>query len=271
MEKLNKVTTNGTTYTLQDYELNNSLSGINGLVKSSIGYLTEAIAGIDYDYPVLVGTSAPTPNTKGEIGQRYINKNATMQNGLAAEYVCTSVGSVYTWIPIGTIGNVLTIIADTYSPSSTYEIGDIVVYENYLYKCSVKIAKGEEWISSHWVSITIESLINEQVAILNVLINDKAPSVHTHVINGTREINVDNWTLAANDDGYYYNTVTVDSISASDNPIVDIVLTSNKQENEDYLRAWGCIDRIETQTKTIILYAKERPTNNFTMQFKVIR
>lgn len=270
MNKLNKVTTNGTTYTLQDYELNNSLSGINGLVKSSTGYLTEAIAGTDYDYPVLVGTSAPTPNTKGEIGQRYINKNATIDNGLVPEYICTSVGSVYTWIPIGTIGNVLSIIADTYNSSSTYKIGDIVIYENYLYKCSVTIANGEEWIPSHWISITIEDIINEEVSTLNTLINEKAPNIHTHVINKTCEIDSNNWLLKT-DSGYYYNTITVNGISQDDNPIVDIVLTSNKQENESYLRAWGYIDKITTETNKITLYAKEIPSTVFTIQLKIIR
>lgn len=35
MAKINKLTTNGTTYELQDYDLNDSLSKIVGIVKSN--------------------------------------------------------------------------------------------------------------------------------------------------------------------------------------------------------------------------------------------
>jgi len=293
MEKLNKVTTNGVTYTLQDYELNNSLSGIYGLVKSYEGYLSEAVAGTDYDYPVLVGTSAPTPTTQGSIGQRYINKNATIENGLIAEYVCTSVGSTYTWIAVGATGNLLSVIADIYNTSSTYAIGDVVTHEGGLYKCTATIAVAEIWTPTHWSSITVDELIVEK----GELINEKAPRVHNHTVSdiintipvekgGTgatnvaaaraslgaastitynKKIELSGWSEDVNSGGYYSNTVVITGVLETDNPIVDVVLASNKQDNESYLRAWGLIERITTGTNQIVLYAKEVPSTAFTM------
>lgn len=99
MAKVNKVTTNGTTYELQDYELNSNLSVITGIVKSSAGSLSKAVAGTDYDYPVLKGTSAPTTSTIGAIGQHYLNTSAIEP---PYEWVCVKVsGSTYTWVEVG--------------------------------------------------------------------------------------------------------------------------------------------------------------------------
>ena len=188
MGTLNKVTTNGETYELEDYRLNNSLSEINGLVKSQHGELNQAIAGTDYGYPVIIGASAPTEETEGIIGQCYVDKRATKENGLTAEYVCTSKNQIednmytYTWIPIGTIGNVLNIVADTYSPSNAYSIGDIVIYNDFLYKCTVNIVVGEPWTSNHWVQVRVDNVIREvydyierEKAEINNTIDGKAP------------------------------------------------------------------------------------------------
>lgn len=99
MAKINKVTTNGTTYELQDYDLNDSLSKIVGIVKSNQGSLSNAVAGIDYDYPVLKGKNAPTTSTVGAIGQHYLNTSATKA---PYEWVCVKIsGSTYTWVEVG--------------------------------------------------------------------------------------------------------------------------------------------------------------------------
>lgn len=116
MAKINRMLNNGTTYELQDYELNNKLSSFSGVVKNASGTLSQAVAGTDYDYPVLKGTGAPTTSTKASVGQRYVNTSATAANGVSAEYVCTAVsGSTYTWVAVGSAGH---IVAST-APSNT--------------------------------------------------------------------------------------------------------------------------------------------------------
>jgi len=45
------------------------------------------------------------------------------------------------------------ICQDYYSPSSTYSVGDVVIYENKLYECSTDISVAEAWDSTHWTQI----------------------------------------------------------------------------------------------------------------------
>lgn len=161
MAKVNKLTTNGTTYELQDYALNASLSGITGIVKSSSGTLSKAVAGTDYDYPVIKGTTAPTTSTAGVVGQRYINTTATADNGLAAEYVCTNVSSgVYTWVGAGAGSATLDVIANAYDSTATYAIGDVVIYSGGLYKCTTTISTAEAWTASHWTATTVSDMLS---------------------------------------------------------------------------------------------------------------
>lgn len=116
MAKINKMKINGTSYELQDNSLSSDLSGFSGMVKNAGGSLSGAVAGTDYDYPVLKGTSAPTTSTKGAVGQRYVNTSATASNGKSAEYVCTAVsGSTYTWVAVGSAGHIVSASA----PSNT--------------------------------------------------------------------------------------------------------------------------------------------------------
>jgi len=40
--------------------------------------------------------------------------------------------------------------ATVYSNEATYDVGDIVSYENNYYQCIVAITVAEEWNSAHW-------------------------------------------------------------------------------------------------------------------------
>ena len=55
-------------------------------------------------------------------------------------------------------------VAPQYSASSTYGIGDYVVYNNQLYRCRVEISTAEAWTSSHW---TATVLSNEVTGVYN--------------------------------------------------------------------------------------------------------
>ena len=107
MAKLNKFVSNGIEYEVQDYELNDSLSKVNGILKSSKGSLETAKAGTDYDYPVITGDGAPSTLTIAiGVGQRYVDLTATSENGRVPEYVCTAItGSSYTWAATGVTKN----------------------------------------------------------------------------------------------------------------------------------------------------------------------
>ena len=46
-------------------------------------------------------------------------------------------------------------IADTYSASSTYAVGDMVLKDGQLYKCNTAISTAEAWTAAHWTAVTV--------------------------------------------------------------------------------------------------------------------
>ncbi len=48
---------------------------------------------------------------------------------------------------------------DTYSSSSTYAVGNMVIYNNTIYECTTAITTAEEWNSSKWTIVPI--IVNE--------------------------------------------------------------------------------------------------------------
>ena len=52
-------------------------------------------------------------------------------------------------------------IAPAYSTSSTYALGDLVTYNNTLYRCSTAITTAEAWTSGHWTAVTAANRIGK--------------------------------------------------------------------------------------------------------------
>lgn len=50
---------------------------------------------------------------------------------------------------------------DTYSASSTYALGSLVIYEGLLYKCTTAITVAEAWTIAHWTQVSLTSLAND--------------------------------------------------------------------------------------------------------------
>lgn len=46
-------------------------------------------------------------------------------------------------------------IAAEYSASSTYKVGDVVLYNGQLYKCTTAITTAEAWTAAHWTAVTV--------------------------------------------------------------------------------------------------------------------
>lgn len=68
-------------------------------------------------------------------------------------------------------------IADEYSTSSAYAVGDLVIHENKVYKCTTAISpSGESWDSSHWSETTIDT----QLAEMKGDVTDLKNSIYTH-------------------------------------------------------------------------------------------
>lgn len=46
-------------------------------------------------------------------------------------------------------------VANEYSSSSTYAVGDMVLKEGQLYKCNTAISTAEAWTAAHWTAVTV--------------------------------------------------------------------------------------------------------------------
>ncbi len=90
------------------------------------------------------------------------------------------------WINIPTIKGenaTLDVIADEYSSSVTYALGDYCIYDNNLYKCTTAIVAAEVWTSGHWTQITVSDEISQLKSDLTDFIEDFGSDVDTAVDN----------------------------------------------------------------------------------------
>lgn len=73
-------------------------------------------------------------------------------------------------------------LADTFDNTATYAIGDIVIYNSLLYKCTVAITTPGDWTGTdNWTRTTIE----EALRLLEVEIATKQDSEVTVIVSGT--------------------------------------------------------------------------------------
>lgn len=52
----------------------------------------------------------------------------------------------------------ITSLAPAYSTASTYAVGDLVTYDNNLYRCNTAINVAESWTASHWTLIPMSTV-----------------------------------------------------------------------------------------------------------------
>lgn len=95
-------------------------------------------------------------------------------------------------------------IADQYSASSSYDIGDIVLYQGDLYKCITAIPVAEAWNDAHWSATTTSSEI-ERVAAIEPRVDNLEDAVYTgeiidwnQIIENGNFVSTDGWKKAYN-------------------------------------------------------------------------
>lgn len=72
--------------------------------------------------------------------------------------------------------------------------------------------------------------------------------------------------------GPYTQNVAVSGILSTDNPIVDVVLSSNTTTSKNIVSAWANVSRIVTNDGSITVYCYDNaPTVNIPIQLKVVR
>ena len=72
--------------------------------------------------------------------------------------------------------------------------------------------------------------------------------------------------------GPYTQTISVDGILSTDNPIIDVTLSDDTAFSKTILEAWRNVSRIVTSDGTITVYCYDSaPTVSIPIQLKVVR
>lgn len=67
-----------------------------------------------------------------------------------------------TSVSVPTMQDIENIVAPQYNPQSPYSVGDYVIHNDLLYRCTTAIgSSGETWTSGHWTQVTIGNLIKQ--------------------------------------------------------------------------------------------------------------
>ena len=92
--------------------------------------------------------------------------------------------------------------------------------------------------------------------------------VTENIKNLTATIPITGWTGT---DVPFTLDLTMPSILASDNPIIDVVLSSVYETSQKQLKAWGNIYRIVAGSGKLTCYSNEKPEVAIPIQIKVVR
>lgn len=109
-------------------------------------------------YTPILGTSTEVyPNKKATITFTYTKSITSL--GLIT-YTITDTTKV-----IETVDYTYKVDLSEYSSSSTYSIGDYIIYSNAIYKCNTDISVAEDWDSTHWTSKTYIDYLRDTLGI----------------------------------------------------------------------------------------------------------
>ena len=134
----------------------------------------------NYGLPQFVTTDKPFWLT--DVNQAYSDIDAAMKNNADAASTAgsndipalsdASAAATTASVADAKAAGAIASISDQFDTTSTYNVGDIVIYNNLLYKCTTAVTTPGAWTgSTNWSRITIESIIDDAVATLNTKIN----------------------------------------------------------------------------------------------------
>lgn len=88
----------------------------------------------------------------------------------------------------------------------------------------------------------------------------------------TYNVSVSSGSWLKNTNGGYYKTISVAGMLASDNPVADVVLSTDVAASKLQLEAWACVSHIVTNNGKITIYCFDAaPTVTMSVQFLCVR
>ena len=111
----------------------------------------------------------------------------------------------------------------------------------------------------------LETWIEQQEATINALVEELEAGGFAKTVTYNAAVGT-SWTTKT---GYVQQTVTVNGILATDNPVIDLITTTAGFEAEQ--EAWGKVFKVTTAANAITLYASEATETAINLQLKVVR
>lgn len=72
--------------------------------------------------------------------------------------------------------------------------------------------------------------------------------------------------------GPYTQTISVNGLLSTDNPIIDVVLSDDTESSKTILENWSNVSRIVTNDESITIYCYDtKPTVSIPIQLKIVR
>ena len=113
------------------------------------------------------------------------NTSVTVDPGTlvpSIETLISAINSAVGQIPV----NYNASFAPAYSASSTYAVGDYVVYDGYLWRCTTAITETESWTAAHWTKVALASDVSDLKSALEQTNNDLFHFEDTGILLVTR-------------------------------------------------------------------------------------
>lgn len=121
----------------------------------------------------------------------------------------------------------------------------------------------QTWVTAQ--KAALEAWIEQQEETINELVAGLQSEGFAKTVTYAATVGT-SWTAAT---GYVTQTVAVQGILATDNPVIDLVATTAAFEAQQ--EAWGKIFKVTTATNAITLYASEATETEISLQIKVVR
>lgn len=99
------------------------------------------------------------------------------------------------------------LISDEYRNTQTYSIGDLVIYNNTLYRCTTAVTTAEDFDSTKWTATTVDAELLNKVDLDSnqTIIGEKTfnKQIVSNVPNNTYAFKCDNFIIKKNSNGTY--------------------------------------------------------------------